>query len=206
MADRPHVWRDADPAGPGGPPLLMLHGTGADEHTLLPLAARVSPGSAVLSVRGTVVENGMNRFFHRRAEGVLDEADLIAQAHALAAFVAETGEDRGIPPGTWVAIGFSNGANMATALTLLHPELVSASVSIAAMRLFGELPPVPDAPRRRLLVVNGRTDELVSEAMHAGLVEQLKEADAEVEVVRHPGGHEIPDAAVPRIACFASSG
>src|ERR1700709_956571 len=105
--DWPHVWRD----GPGAPPLLMLHGTGGDEHDLLSLAARLSPHSPVLSPRGRVLEGSMPRFFRRRAEGVFDEPDLAARADELADFVLATGREHGIEPGRFVAVGFSNGAN-----------------------------------------------------------------------------------------------
>lgn len=221
LPERPHVWRPAAAAPAGsdrsgglagagpsgrrsGRPLLLLHGTGADEHTLLPLAERLSPTSAVLSVRGTVRENGMNRYFRRLAEGVLDEADLVAQTHALADFVRQASAAYGAPEGGWVPVGFSNGANMANSLLMLHPELVAGAVAFAAMRLFAETPQVPAAPRRAL-IVNGDADELVTAEMTDGLVTQLGKIGTDVRLIRHPGGHEIPEAELDAVAAYIAT-
>ena len=107
--DRPHVFQPADD-GAAGPPLLLLHGTGGDEHDLLPLRDHLSPGAAVLSVRGTVLENGMPRFFRRLREGVFDEDDLRRQADDLAEFVGVACRTYGIEDGLLIAVGFSNDA------------------------------------------------------------------------------------------------
>ena len=123
---RPHVWRP----GPGGPDragaLLLLHGTGGDEHDLLPLAERLAPAAPVLSVRGTVLENGLPRFFRRLAEGVFDEDDLRARVDELAAFLTAAEQEYGVAAGSWTAVGFSNGANIAGAVALLHPGVLRA--------------------------------------------------------------------------------
>src|SRR5918995_3125484 len=105
---------------PGRLPLLLLHGTGGDEGDLLPLGRAIAPGSALLSPRGKVLENGMPRFFRRLSEGVFDEADLRRRAHELADFVQEAREAYGIAAP--IAVGFSNGANIAAAVLLLRPE------------------------------------------------------------------------------------
>ena len=112
--DRPHVFLPADDAA-AGPLLLLLHGTGGNEYDLLPLRDRLSPGAAVLSVRGTVLENGMPRFFRRVSEGVFDEEDLHRRAEELAEFVGTAGAAYGIEDRSLVAVGFSNGANIASA-------------------------------------------------------------------------------------------
>ena len=125
----------------GSPPLLLLHGTGGDESDLLPLGRAVSPGSALLSPRGPVLENGMPRFFRRLAEGVFDEADLRRRARELADFIAEAREAYGIAAP--VALGFSNGANIAAALLLLHPGVLAGAALLRPMMPLAE-PPVPD--------------------------------------------------------------
>jgi len=102
-----------------GPPLLLLHGTGGDEHELLPLRDLLAPGAAVLLVRGTVLENGMPRFFRRLPDGVFDEDDLRRQAADLATFVEAASTAYGIDAGSLVAVGFSNGANTAAALVVV---------------------------------------------------------------------------------------
>jgi phospholipase/carboxylesterase len=93
--DRPHVWRP----GAGGPPLLLLHGTGGDEHDLLPLHEHLAPNAPLLSVRGTVLENGMPRFLRRLREGVFDEDDLRVRVDELASFLAAAEAGYGVPPG-----------------------------------------------------------------------------------------------------------
>ncbi len=103
----------------GSVPLLLLHGTGGDEDDLLPLGRALSPGAALLSPRGQVLEGGAPRFFRRLAEGVFDEADLVRRAGDLAGFVTASREAYGIAAP--LAVGFSNGANIAAALMLLHP-------------------------------------------------------------------------------------
>src|ERR687893_1290574 len=105
--DRPHVFLPAEPSAAGAP-LLLLHGTGGDEHDLLPLRDHLSPGAAVLSVRGTVLENGMPRFFRRLREGVFDEDDLRRRADELAESVQVASSRYGLAPRSLVAVGFSN--------------------------------------------------------------------------------------------------
>lgn len=197
--ERPHVWRPGTTPH-AGPPLLLLHGTGGDETSMTYLHAALAPEAPVLSPRGTVQENGMNRFFRRLAEGVLDEADLTAQTHELAAFLLAAQEAYGVRH--WVVVGFSNGANIATALLLHHPDLLAAVIAIAAMPPYRQLPGLlPTAPRRAL-VVNGTHDPLVSDAMTSNLVGQLRSASTAVRLIRHPGGHEMPDELLPTLAAF----
>ncbi len=114
---RPHVFLPAEEDA-AGPPLLLLHGTGGNEHDLLPLRDHLSPGAAVLSVRGTVLESGMPRFFRRISEGVFDEDDLRRRADDLAEFVVTASAAYGIEERSLVAVGFSNGANIASAMLL----------------------------------------------------------------------------------------
>ena len=104
------------------PPLLLLHGTGGDENDLLPLGEAIAPGAPLLSVRGQVLEHGMPRFFRRLAEGVFDLADLRQRTHDLAAFVAAASAAYGFDPQRVIAVGYSNGANIAASLLLLHPR------------------------------------------------------------------------------------
>jgi phospholipase/carboxylesterase len=103
------------------PVLLLLHGTGGTETDLLGLAEIVSPGSSVLSVRGNVSENGMPRFFRRLAEGVFDEEDLIFRTNELHEYVNEAAKQYGFDRKNVVALGYSNGANIAASL-LFHYE------------------------------------------------------------------------------------
>src|SRR6478735_1426976 len=97
-------------------PLLLLHGTGGNENDLLPLGRMVAPGAALLSPRGKVLENGMPRFFRRLAEGVFDEQDVRRRANELADFVTEARGRYDLPAP--IAVGYSNGANIAAAVLL----------------------------------------------------------------------------------------
>ncbi|QJY50834.1 alpha/beta hydrolase [Pseudonocardia broussonetiae] len=184
-----------------GAPLLLLHGTGGTEHDLLPLREHLAPGAPVLAPRGRVRENGMNRFFRRLAEGVLDEDDLRLRVDELADFVV------GVDPGPWVAAGFSNGANTASALLFRRPEVLSGAVLLAAMVPFRDGPasrsggPV-DLSGKRVAVSNGRHDPLVSAAETATLVAQLRGCGATVEEFPHGGGHGIDADVLPHVRAF----
>ncbi|GAA2544920.1 alpha/beta hydrolase [Pseudonocardia hydrocarbonoxydans] len=181
-----------------GTPLLLLHGTGGDEHDLLPLRDHLAPGAPVLSPRGRVSENGANRFFRRLAEGVLDEDDLRARVDELADFVL------GVDPGPWVAAGFSNGANTASAMLFRRPEVLTGAVLLAAMVPFRDGPGPVDLTGRRVAVSNGRRDPLVSAAETATLVAQLRGCGAEVAEFPHGGGHGVDAAVLPEIRAFLS--
>jgi len=125
--DRPHVFLPAE-GDATGPPLLLLHGTGGNEYDLLPLRDHLSPGAAVLSVRGTVLENGMPRFFRRVREGVFDEDDLRRRADELAEFVVTASSAYGISDRSLVAVGFSNGANIASAMRTSNIKLIQEGI------------------------------------------------------------------------------
>lgn len=196
--DRPHVFLPADDSAAGSP-LLLLHGTGGDEHDLLPLRDQLSPGAAVLSVRGSVLENGMPRFFRRLAEGVLDEDDLRRRADELAQFVQIASAEYGIEDGSLVAVGFSNGANIASAMLLQRPGIVTAAVLLSAMVPFAD-PPHIDLTGTLVVISNGAGDLMIPAEMTARLAGQFTERGAEVVELPHPGGHEISPAVLPQIS------
>ena len=198
--DRPHIFLPPDQSAAGSP-LLLLHGTGGDEHDLLPLRDLLSPGAAVISVRGTVLENGMPRFFRRLREGVFDEDDLRRQVDDLASFIAAAGAEYGIGEGELVAVGFSNGANMTSAALLQRPGLFGAAVLLAGMLPFRE-PPDADLSGKLVVVSNGKRDTMIPAEMTATLVSQLRERKAEVVEVPHLAGHEIPASILPKISAL----
>src|SRR5438046_9830569 len=113
--------------------LLLLHGTGGNERDLIPLGRELDPRAALLSPRGKILENGMPRFFRRLAEGVFDLEDLKNRTNELADFVAAAAQHYGFAADKVVAVGYSNGANIAASLLLLRTEVLSAAVLFRAM-------------------------------------------------------------------------
>ena len=170
--------------------LLLLHGTGGDEHDLLPLGAALAPGARLLSPRGQVLEHGMPRFFRRLAEGVFDEGDVIRRAGELATFVREAATTYGFDPARTVAVGFSNGANIAAATLLLHGAMMGGAALLRAM-----VPLVPAAPASlagtNILLAEGRVDPIVPAANAERLASQLRAAGADVTLHWAPAGHSL---------------
>ncbi|NPV20246.1 alpha/beta hydrolase [Bradyrhizobium aeschynomenes] len=175
----------------GAAPLLLLHGTGGDENDLLPLGATLSPGAALLSPRGQVLEHGMPRFFRRLAEGVFDEDDVRRRALELGAFIGEARQRYGIE--VPVAVGYSNGANIAAALLLLQPEALAGAVLIRAMVPLTQ-PPAVKLSRKPVLILSGLTDPIVPASNSAKLCSQLIEAGADVTHTTLPTGHQLSQA------------
>lgn len=173
------------------PPLLLLHGTGGDENDLLQLGRLVSPGSALLSPRGKVIENGMPRFFRRHAEGVFDEEDVRMRANELADFVAIARKGYGIDRP--IALGFSNGANIAAATLLLRPEALAGAILLRAMVPLSH-PPKVDLSGTRVLMVSGTHDPIVPRENAAELQSLLAARGAAVEQHALPIGHQLSQA------------
>jgi phospholipase/carboxylesterase len=181
--------RFAPAARPGLPPLLLLHGTGGNEDDLVPLGKRLLPGAALLSPRGQVMERGMPRFFRRIAEGVFDLDDLRRRTGELAEFVTAARAEYGLtsPP---VAVGFSNGANIAAALLLLRPGTLGGALLLRPM-----VPLVPD-PLPQLggvpVQINaGVADPIVTPEQSEALAALLRQAGASVSLDWVKVGHTL---------------
>lgn len=173
------------------PPLLLLHGTGGDENDLVPLGETISPGSALLSPRGKVLEHGMPRFFRRLTEGVFDEDDVRQRANELADFVETARERYGITAP--VALGYSNGANIAAAMLLLRPDVLSGAILLRAMVPFAQSPQA-DLTGKPVLIVSGQRDPIIPASNSAKLARLLTEAGANVQHPVLPVGHELSQA------------
>lgn len=167
------------------PALLLLHGTGGDEHDLVPLGRELADGRALISPRGRVMESGMARFFRRVSMGVFDEDSIREEANALAEWLGELGLEQ--PP---VALGYSNGANMAAALLLLHPGSLCGAVLWRPMTPLTpeELPDLSGVP---VLVTSGNFDPICPPAEARGLVGLLEMARADVEHEELPADHSL---------------
>ena len=150
-----HLHRLVPATTTGRAPILLLHGTGSDENDLLPLGRAIAPGAALLSPRGKVLEGGMPRFFRRLAEGVFDEHDVRRRANELADFVEDARDiyklDRPI------AVGFSNGANIAAAVLQLRPDVLAGAVLLRAMVPLNDGPHA-DLNGKPVLILSGSAD------------------------------------------------
>lgn len=176
---------------PARRPLLLLHGTGGDERDLLSLGRTVAPGASLLSPRGKVLEGAAPRFFRRLAEGVFDEADLRRRTDELADFVLLARERYGLPAP--IALGFSNGANIAAALLLQRPEILAGAALLRAMVPFAE-PLQADLTGKPVLILSGALDPIVPKANAELLAKQLGESGAAVEHRLLPAGHGLGQA------------
>lgn len=170
--------------------LLLLHGTGGNEHDLIPLGRELDPTAALLSPRGKVLENGMPRFFRRVAEGVFDLDDLKKRTHELADFVVGASRHYKLAANHIVAVGYSNGANIATSMLLLRPEILHAGILFRAM-----VPFVPDnltdLSSARVWIGAGNEDPIVPTSEAHRLVELLRSAGADVTLHLLNAGHGL---------------
>lgn len=173
------------------PPLLLLHGTGGNEHDLLRLGRSISPGSALLSPRGDVSEGGALRFFARLREGVFDPKEIMARTQALGDFVAAACAHYGIDAGRLIALGFSNGANIASTLLLLRPETLGGGILLRPMVVLDRSAAPGSLAGKRVLLCNGSTDPLVPPDHPARLAELLRAGGAEVKVESIPASHAL---------------
>ena len=184
------IYRFQPPAPDGPRPiLLLLHGTGGDEEDLIPLGRELWPGAALLSPRGRVLEHGMPRFFRRLSEGVFDLNDLKLETDALAQFVQRTTREYQLD-NPLIAIGYSNGANIAASLLLTYPKLLSRAILFRPMVPFRPQPP-PDLEGTPVLLAAARRDQIVPPEQTAELSAILSAAGARVTTHWHPGGHEL---------------
>jgi phospholipase/carboxylesterase len=194
-----YVHRFEPGADPSLPPVLLLHGTGGDETDLISLGREVAPGAALLSPRGNVLEGAMPRFFRRFREGLFDEDDVRRRAGELSRFVAEARRAYGIARP--LALGYSNGANIAAAVLLLHPKTLAGAILLRAMAPLTE-PPRPDLSGTPVLILSGSSDPIAPRSSAEKLAAALKAAGARVERDELPASHGLTQADVTRAKVF----
>jgi predicted esterase len=184
-----HRW---DPPGESasGATLLVLHGTGGNENDIVPLARELLPGAAILSPRGKVLERGMPRFFRRLAEGVFDLEDLALRTDELTRFVDEASSEYGFDRDQVIALGFSNGANIAASMLLRHGAVLDGALLLSPMLPF-EPETTPDLSSVAVFVGAGMADTVILPAHARRLVDTLRGAGADVTDYWHPCGHTI---------------
>jgi predicted esterase len=181
---------------PSAPPLLLLHGTGGDEHELLRLGRTLSPGSALLSPRGDVSEGGARRFFARLAEGVFDPAEVTRRTHALADWLASAAVKYRLDPARLTAVGFSNGANIAATLLQLRPASLGAAVLLRPMVVLDQPAAPGSLTSKRVLLLNGAFDPIVPADHPPRLAALLRAGGADVTAQILPASHNLTPADV----------
>ncbi len=189
LAGFAHNYLPGDRDG-SGTTLLLLHGTGGNEDDLIPLGQQLLPGAAILSPRGKVSEHGAPRFFRRLAEGVFDHEDLLFRTHELADFVGQAADQYGFDRERLVAVGYSNGANIAASLMLLHPGLLRAAVLFRAMVPF-EPEETPDLSGMPVFLAAGRRDTMIAPDNTERLAAILGEAGADLDLRWRNVGHPL---------------
>jgi predicted esterase len=178
------------PSGAGARTLLLLHGTGGDENDLLPLGPMLDPEAALLSLRGNVLEHGMPRFFRRLSEGVFDLEDLARRTDELAEFLEAAATRYGIDRAKLVAVGYSNGANIAASVLLRKGRVMKGAVLFRAMVPF-EPGSLPDLTGARALISSGQADPIVPQEHPERLAALLRQGGADVTLEWTRAGHEL---------------
>lgn len=175
---------------PTQPVLLLLHGTGGSETDLIPLARLIAATASLVSLRGNVLENGMPRFFRRIAEGVFDLEDLRVRTQQMGQFIREAAQAHGFETSQVVALGFSNGANIAASVMLSDPSALRHGILIRAMVPF-EPKEKPDLRKSSALLSEGQTDPIVPRQKAERLAELLRGAGTRVDLVWQQAGHAM---------------
>ncbi len=201
MPSLSYIHRFEPATAPDASPLLLLHGTGGNEHNLISLGRQLTPGAALLSPRGDVNEHGMPRFFRRFAEGVFDLDDVAKRTHALADFIAAAAAQYGFDASKLTALGYSNGANIAASLFLLRPASLAGAVLLRPMVVL-EPKELPDLRGKRILILSGRHDPIVSVDHPERLAEQFRKAGADVTLHWLDAGHQLTEADLSHAAAF----
>jgi phospholipase/carboxylesterase len=178
-------------AKPGAYTLLLLHGTGGNEADLIPLAENFGNGFNILSVRGNVSENGMPRFFRRLGMGIFDEEDLRFRTDELVAFVKRLATNEGFDANKVIALGYSNGANIAGATLVKHPGFLAGAIMYRPMPPFKELNIQGKVPQVPVLATSGAMDGTVNREANQKYINTLQEAGFNVEYHMLPSGHNL---------------
>jgi predicted esterase len=170
--------------------VLLLHGTGGDERDLIPIGKSLAPGANLLSPRGKVLENGAPRFFRRLAHGVFDVEDIKVRAAELAAFIEDAAKEHHFDASRVYALGYSNGANIAHALMLLHPGVLAGGALLRPMPVI-EPPAAVDLKGIPVLIAAGDEDGMTTREFTHRLASDLSQAGAKVDVKWLSAGHEL---------------
>jgi phospholipase/carboxylesterase len=197
--DLPFVHRINEADAPDGSTLLLLHGTGGNEASLLPLGRKILPAATLIGLRGRATEEGVARFFRRFGPLEFDQADIRSEAEAFAAFLEQAGEAYGMAPGSTACLGYSNGANLLASAMILHPGLVRRAVLLRPLPVLDSVPET-DLRGTDILVVAGADDPYGAHAHR--LADCLGQLGATVTTEIVAAGHELSDEDTLRAAEF----
>jgi predicted esterase len=190
VVDNSHQAEKSTHNQPDALTLLLLHGTGGNEDDLIQVGQMISPSASLLSPRGKVLENGMPRFFKRLAEGVFDMDDLKIRTRELAEFVKDAANIYSFDLNKTIAVGFSNGANIAASLLLSYPEILKGAVLFRAM-----VPFIPNSPLglsdKNVLLSAGMFDPIVSKSQTQSLFDILEKSGANITLKWQQSGHNL---------------
>jgi phospholipase/carboxylesterase len=170
--------------------LVVLHGTGGDENDLIGIGQAIAPGAAILSPRGNVLENGAPRFFKRLAEGVFDPKEVHSRGDELSRFIRAAISRYGLNPERVFALGYSNGANIASTVMFIDPELLRGAIMFRPMMVF-EPNERPDLSTAGVFISAGRMDPIVPVKSVERLVELFEASRAEVTLKWQLAGHNL---------------
>jgi predicted esterase len=170
--------------------LVVLHGTGGDENDLIGVGQAVAPGAAILSPRGNVLENGAPRFFKRLAEGVFDREEVRSRAEELSRFIRAAISKYGFNPERVFALGYSNGANVASTVMFIEPGLFRGAIMFRPMVVF-EPDEHPDLSGAGIFISAGRLDPIVPTKSVERLAELFEASRAEVTLKWQQAGHNL---------------
>lgn len=174
--------------------LLLLHGTGGDETDLIPLAQNFGDSYNILSLRGNVSENGMPRFFKRLGMGIFDEADLHFRTNEMVAFIKELAGTEGFDPTKVIALGYSNGANIAGATLVKYPGFLAGAILYRPMQPFKTIENKGANSKARVFFSSGQLDPTVNREATQGYIDILKSSGSDVEFHEFPTGHNLTQA------------
>ncbi|GAB3522927.1 alpha/beta hydrolase [Emticicia fontis] len=185
-----YIYQPAKNAGANT--LLLLHGTGGDEQDLLPIAKEFGEDFNILSLRGNVLEHGMPRFFKRLGMGIFDEQDLTFRTHEMVDFIKGLAEKEGFDSTQIIALGYSNGANIAGSTLVLYPDFLAGAILYRPMQPFKSIDSTLKTTKNTpVFMSNGLVDPTVNQADTVKYVEILKNAGFNVASYNMPTGHQL---------------
>lgn len=177
------------------PTLLLLHGTGGNETSLLPIGPKIDSEASILSLRGNVLENGMPRFFRRLSEGVFDEEDLILRTKELSEFLDVMAKQYSFDRGNIVAIGYSNGANIAASLLFHYANTLRGAILHHPMVPLRGIQ-LPNLDRTPVFIAAGTNDPICSAEESKELQKLLEDAAAHVTIHWEENEHRLTEGEV----------